>query len=279
MENHYTLITGASSGIGEGFARSLAAKGTPLILVARRLDRLEKLQDELQKSVSVKVIQADLNDVTSCETIFHQCQSEGWNVGGLINNAGLGVSKNIAETEPDRLSQMINVNLHSLTLLTRFFLPAMIVRGEGQVLNVASVAGFAPLSHFAVYAATKSYVISLSEALAMEVRRTKIKVSCLCPGPVAETEFFDHGEVQQHFSVTAQSVDQVVTAGLLALEHGNVICFPSLSYKISIVMARFFPRWWVRLCAAEAMERSLRDEYSTVRVPVETDSQFQKIPD
>lgn len=256
-ETLYTLITGASSGIGEGFARSLAKEGRPLILVARRVERLEKLRDELGKLVPVQVIPADLNEGTSSEDIFNHCQREGWKVGGLINNAGLGVTKPFVETGVDRLSRMIHVNLLSLTLLTRLFLPEMIERGEGYILNVASVAGFVPLSHFAVYAATKCYIVNLSEALSMELRNTRIKVSCLCPGPV-ETEFFDHTEAKKHFSITTQSVEHVVASALCALRRGKVICFPSLSYRIMIGLSAFFPRWVVRRCAAEGLERSLK---------------------
>lgn len=244
MPEKYTLITGASSGIGEGFARALAAEGTQLILVARRVERLEKLRDELGKWVKVQIIQMDLSRPESAVEIFEICQREGWQVGGLVNNAGLGFSKDLANLSADEMHRMLMVNVYSLTALTRLFVPGMIERGNGYVLNVASVAGFVPIAHFSLYAATKNFVVSLSEALAMELRDKGIRVCALCPGPVA-TEFFDHARMKPAKVPPIDTVENVVNCGMKALRKGRVIAFPALSQRLVMGLLGFVP-WVIR---------------------------------
>jgi len=257
MGEKYTLITGASSGIGEGFARAMAAGGTPLILVARRVERLEKLREELGKKVAVQILPMDLNRPEAAGEIFETCQREGWVVCGLVNNAGLGFSRDLNNLSAEEMHRMLMVNVYALTSFTRAFLPAMIERGGGYVLNVASVAGFVPIAHFSLYAATKNFVVSLSEALAMELRDKGVKVCVLCPGPVA-TEFFDHAHMKPGNFPPVDTVENVVDCGMKALRKGRVIAFPSLFHRLVMGVVGFFPWPFRRWCVALSYESILK---------------------
>jgi short-subunit dehydrogenase len=185
------LITGASAGIGREFACQLAARAGALVLVARRLDRLEELRDEFTKknpNLNVYCRAVDLSTPSEVEELCAWLERERIAIDFLINNAGLGDRGPFATTEPERLRQMLAVNIVALTALTRAFLPAMIEKKRGAILNVSSSAGFLPIRKMAVYAASKSYVTSFSESIRGEVRKQGIVVSALCPGPV-DTEF------------------------------------------------------------------------------------------
>ena len=183
-----TLITGASAGLGEEFARQLSARGQRLVLVARRKDRLEALAKELGNARAVAL---DLGKPDSTEQLMADLAKAGEHVGTLINNAGFGLIGRFAKRDPERLREMIDLNVRTLTDLCRAVVPGMIERGHGAILNVASTAAFQAGPGMAVYFATKAYVLSLSEALHEELKPHGVKVSCLCPGPT-KTEF---GEV------------------------------------------------------------------------------------
>src|SRR5262249_4340427 len=185
------LITGASAGIGREFARQLAGRARSLILVARRDERLFELADEVHQAhprVSVHIRKTDLADPAQLQELLAWLDCEQREIDLLINNAGLGDSGPFAKSDPARNNQMTLVNVTALTLVTRHFLPRMISRGHGGILNVSSSAGFLPIPGFAVYAATKAYVTSFSEALRAELLGTGVSVCALCPGPVV-TEF------------------------------------------------------------------------------------------
>src|ERR1700748_551735 len=185
------LITGASAGIGREFACQLAGRAGALVLVARRLDRLEELRDELTKkdpNLNVHCRAVDLSQPNEIEELCAWLERDGIAIDFLINNAGLGDRGIFVTGEPERLRQMLGVNVVALTMLTRALLPAMIEKKRGAILNVSSSAGFLPIRKMAVYAASKSYVTSLSDAIRGEVRKQGIAVTALCPGPV-DTEF------------------------------------------------------------------------------------------
>src|SRR2546429_5429342 len=185
------LITGASSGIGREFARQLAGRAQSLILVARSEDRLSEARDKLTRqhpSLTVHIRKTDLANHSAVEELNAWLEHEKIHVDLLINNAGLGDSGAFATSDPRRNEQMTLVNVVALTFLTRSLLPQMIARKRGAILNVSSSAGFLPIPGFAVYAATKAYVTSFSEALRAEVRGSGISVCALCAGPV-QTEF------------------------------------------------------------------------------------------
>src|SRR5438067_9193714 len=185
------LITGASAGIGREFARQLAGRAGSLVLVARRLNRLEELRDELTKkdpNLNVHCRAVDLSQSNEIEKLCAWLEREKIAVDFLINNAGLGDRGSLATADPQRVKEMLAVNIVALTTLTRALLPAMVQRKHGAILNVSSSAGFLPIRKLAVYAASKAYVTSFSEAIRGEVRKAGIVVTALCPGPVA-TEF------------------------------------------------------------------------------------------
>ena len=185
------LITGASAGIGREFARQLAGRAQSLILIARRDERLNELRDELNQqypNLAVSVRKTDLADLAHLNELLAWLDHERIDVDLLINDAGLGDSGAFARSHPVRNEQMILVNIVALTTLTRHLLPQMIAKRHGGILNVSSSAGFLPIPDFAVYAATKAYVTSFSEALRAELRGTGVSVCALCPGPV-HTEF------------------------------------------------------------------------------------------
>ena len=256
MRTGHILITGASSGIGEGFARAFAREKWQLILVARRRERLEKLVQELRQEVgrvSVQILVHDLNLPHAPLEIFDYCAQQGLQIDGLINNAGIGIQGDLVDMTPEQVESTLAVNVVSLTRLCHLFLPDMIRRKKGFILNIASTAGFQPIPHFAVYAATKSYVISLSEALYEEVKAHGVLVSCLCPGPV-HTEFQEKAGMSPRFFATAQSVDAVVRAGLHAIKHRQALAWTSCFQRLFTWMAELAPHDIRRCVAGKVIE-------------------------
>jgi short-subunit dehydrogenase len=243
------LITGASAGIGREFARQLAGRAGSLVLVARRLDRLEKLRDELTKkdpNLNIHCRAVDLSRANEIDELCAWLEREKIAVDFLINNAGLGDRGTFVTGDPRRDHEMLAVNVVALTVLTRALLPAMIQRKRGAILNVSSSAGFLPLGNLAVYAATKAYVSSFSEAIRTEVRRSAVIVTTLCPGPVA-TEF---SQVAQRSSGKQERpspgfihvpVGDVVRAGLEAIERDKPLVIPGLIMKIAMLLVRLTP--------------------------------------
>src|SRR5215470_7867421 len=248
------LITGASAGIGREFARQLAGRAKSLILVARREQRLDELCHELNQhypNVAVSVRRTDLADLARLHELLAWLDRGGIDVDLLINNAGLGDSGDFATSDRIRNEQMIVVNIVALTALSRHLLPRMIASGRGGILNVSSSAGFLPIPEFAVYAATKAYVTSFSEALRVELRRTGISVCALCPGPV-HTEFQDVAKRAGAQPDTGPEfvfvpVEQVVRDALAALEADRPLVVPGFPMKLGMFLVRITPMSILRL--------------------------------
>jgi uncharacterized protein len=243
------LITGASAGIGREFARQLAGRAGSLVLVARRLERLEELRDELTKkdpNLNVHVRAADLSQAGAVDELCAWLNQEGIAIDFLINNAGLGDRGSFATAEPERVREMVAVNIVALTTLTRALLPSMLEKKRGAILNVSSIAGFLPIRKFAVYAASKAYVTSFSEGLRAEVRKKGIVVTALCPGPVA-TEFSsvaqraDGKPEMGSPSFIHVPVEEVVRTGLNALERNKPLAIPGLVMKMAMLLVRVTP--------------------------------------
>jgi short-subunit dehydrogenase len=185
------LVTGASAGLGAEFSRQLAKEVDTLILVARRQDRLEKLQSELQRrhpKLRVELAVADLSVPDQMVQLLNWLAEKHLSVDLLVNNAGLGDYGLFEKTPWEKLDQMMMVNMVALSALSRYVLPEMIGRGRGAIINISSIASFIPIPTFSVYAATKAYVTSFTEGLALELKGTGVTVTAICPGPV-ETEF------------------------------------------------------------------------------------------
>lgn len=187
-----TLITGASSGIGEEFAHRYAAQKHDLVLVARTESKLQALAEKLraEHGITVTVIPCDLSEPDAAEQLWEETNRAGLEIDVLVNNAGFGTSGDVADESPERLEQEIRLNCLTLTGLTARYLPAMRERKNGTIINIASTAAFQPLPHMAVYGATKAFVLSFTEALWSETRKDGIRVLAVCPGPT-DTSFFE----------------------------------------------------------------------------------------
>ena len=254
------LITGGSAGLGREFARQMAGRARSLILVARREQRLNELRDELMlqnPNLSVHTHRTDLANPSELEELITWLEREKIDIDLLINNAGLGDRGPFATSDVIRNEQIMLVNMVALTSLTRRLLPGMIARKRGAILNVSSSAGFLPIPGFAVYAATKAYVTSFSEALRAELRGTGVSVCVLCPGPV-HTEFQEvakrpDGQPDSGPEFVHVSVEQVVRDSLAAVEADRPLVIPGLAMKLGMFLVRITPmpilRWAARFSA------------------------------
>src|SRR5713101_9113240 len=256
LEDCNALITGASAGIGREFACQLAGRARSMILIARRDERLVELADELhqtQPKLLIHVRKTDLADPVQLQELLAWLDGEQREVNLLINNAGLGDSGPFAESDPVRNNQMTLVNVTALTSLTRHLLPRMIAEGHGGILNVSSSAGFLPIPGSGVYAATKAYVTSFSEALRAELRRPGVSVCAVCPGPV-RTEFQEVASRPSREVKPGPGPDflqvpvaQVVHEALAALEADRPLVIPGFTMKLAMFLTRLMPMPAVRL--------------------------------
>ena len=256
------LITGASAGLGREFARQLAGRARSLILVARREQKLNELRDELKQqhpNLSVHTHKTDLANLTQLEELMAWLEREKIDVDLLINNAGLGDLGPFATSDPRHNEQMMLVNMVALTSLTRRLVPPMIARRCGAILNVSSSAGFLPIPGFAVYAATKAYVTSFSEALRAELRGIGVSVCALCPGPV-HTEFQEvakrpGGQLESGPEFVHVSVKQVAREALVALEADRPLVIPGFIMKLGMFLVRITPISILRLASRFSAKR------------------------
>lgn len=250
------LVTGASAGLGEEFAVQLTDLGAAhLVLTARRADRLAELKTCLVASnpaLRVDTIAADLADPAAVTRLLAELDKRGFSPDILINNAGLGDLGTFETSEPARIESMLAVNIVALTQITRWALPGMLAKKAGWICNVGSTAGMLPLPTFAVYAATKAYVNSFSEALRIELHGSGIQVLALCPGPVV-TEF---GQVASRENSKRKfappdflcvSKTAVVKQTLTALARGRGRLIPGLLVRLPMLLAESTPRWILRL--------------------------------
>ncbi|HEX8214051.1 MAG TPA: SDR family oxidoreductase [Allosphingosinicella sp.] len=242
-----TLVTGASAGLGAEFARQCARRGDELVLVARRRDRLDALAAEIG---GAHVLVADLQAPGAAARLMAEVESLGLSADILINNAGFGLTGMFAKLPLEGQLGMVDLNVRTLTELARLVLPGMIERRRGGILNVASTAAFQPGPGFAVYFATKAYVLSFSEALHQELKGTGISVCALCPGPT-RTEFGSvAGVTSKSFDRLSADPPSVVAAGLEGLERNKAVVVPGLTNKISAQSARLIPRAAMRRIVA-----------------------------
>lgn len=240
------LITGASAGIGLELARVFARNDYDLLLIARRRDALEAEAGRLEGKygISAKVLPADLSKLDAPATILDFASNENLDVEVLVNNAGIGLGGEFAETDIQRQLEVIQINVAALTQLTHLFLPPMIKRRAGRILNVASTAAFQPGPLMAVYYASKAYVLSFSQAIAEELRNTGITVTALCPGPT-KSEFAETariGETRLFHLGGAASAAGVAEFGYEALMSGKRVAIPGVGNKLVAQANRFAPR-------------------------------------
>ena len=246
------LITGASAGLGAEFVRQLGPRAACLILVARRRERLETLAAEIARAgLEVRCFVADLGDPPARNQFLAELAAMPLKISLLINNAGCGDHGLFEESEWGRVQAMLAVNIDALTRVTHALLPQLVARGSGAILNVSSIASLLPLPQMAVYAASKAYVTSFSEALRAELRGSGVSVTAVCPGPV-DTEFFGIAErpdstnpvpAPAFFKVPAA---KVVRAALRAVERDRARVIPGWFVRIVLTMASSMPMFVLR---------------------------------
>lgn len=249
-ESATALVTGASAGIGEAIARELASRGHGVTLVARREERLRALAGELSggHGVRAEAIAADLGDEAARERLVAQVQGLGLEVEILVNNAGFGTAETVFDLDRERLMAMVRLNCEALLDLQARYLPAMITRGRGAVINIASTAAFQPIPGTATYAATKAFVLSLSEAVHEELKGTGVTLTAVCPGPV-RTEFMQVAGIaaaeEQLPGVFWMSSEAVAKAAVEATESGKRAVVPGLVNRATALTGQHSPRMLV----------------------------------
>lgn len=245
-DNSWVLITGASSGFGEEFARQYAAQGHPLVLVARRLDRLEILAEALRQRYRIDVVveRVDLSDVAAVIQLHQRLRERGIAIDILINNAGHGLQGTLLDRPLDASLSMVNLDVASLTAVTHIFAQDMRTRGRGKILLVASLLAYLGVENFAVYAAAKAYVLRLGEALHRELKREGITVTTLCPG-ISDTGFATAAEqkITPALKLVMMQAVPVVRAGISALQAGRISVVPGVANKAIAMFVWATPRW------------------------------------
>lgn len=249
-----TLITGASSGIGEAFARKLASLGRNVLLVARSEDKLISLCNELGRTNSVRAqyFPLDLSQPEAPAQLFEETEKRALSVDLLINNAGFGAMDDFMAVALERQLNMIDLNVKALIELTHRFLGPMRERKQGAIINVASTAGFQPVPYMAIYAATKSFVLNFSEALWEENRRFGVHVMALCPG-VTETNFFEASQMERPPMRVAQTPEDVVEAALRGLARKKSLVISGWTNFLMVESERLVPRSLITRVAGRAL--------------------------
>ncbi|MBE6894280.1 MAG: SDR family oxidoreductase [Ruminococcaceae bacterium] len=240
------LITGASSGFGAQFAKLFAKDGYNLVLVARSTDKLNAIKHSLEGEygVDVTVITKDLSAQGAAEEIYAFTQQKNINIDVLVNNAGFGILGDFAPSSLAKQQQMLNLNIITLTKLCHLYLPYMLAQKKGHILNVASIAGFAPGPGMATYYASKAYVLNFSDALATELKGSGVTVTALCPGPV-NTGFADAAGFKKSLLFSGKEdgkAAQVSRYGYSAMKKGKAIALPDIMCKLGAFAVRLAPR-------------------------------------
>lgn len=254
------LVTGASEGIGRELAEVMAGDGWNLIILARRENLLNELATEItsRHSVDVKILPSDLSRSEAPREIYEKTLEWGIAVDALVNNAGFGITKAFQDSDYQRVVDMLQVNITSLTQLTHLFLPDMVRRGRGWILNVSSLAAYLPMPNFAAYAASKAYVLNFSEALTREVEGSGVKVSCLCPGPTATGFGRVAGQRQpSRREIASTSAEVVAGLGYKGMISGKRIIIPGWMNRLMPFVLRFAPRSLVLDVASRIMEKRM----------------------
>ncbi|MED4141248.1 SDR family oxidoreductase [Priestia megaterium] len=248
MSQHYALITGAWGGIGKELAYQFAKDEHPVILVARSADKLAAIGENLKSTYNIEVITIvkDLSREEEIQSLYEELKNKKMHVDYLVNNAGFGLYGKFIETALDEELNMIDLNIRALTHLTKLFLPDMVKRNRGKILNIASVAAFMPGPLMTVYYATKAYVLSFTEALENELRGINVTVSALCPGPT-KTGFSDRAQLSNSklFQSGAMDVETVTKVGYKKFMKGQTVIVPGVQFRLATFIPRFVPRKWL----------------------------------
>jgi short-subunit dehydrogenase len=252
----WVLVTGASSGLGAEFARQLAARRAHLILTARSGDKLAALAQELAQAhaVETEVVALDLGAPGGAERLCAEVDRRGHAVAHLVSNAGFGAAGPFLDQEAARQAEMVRLNCEALTTLSHHFVRPMVAQGQGGVIHVASVASFQSAPYMAVYAATKAFVLSFSEGLAEELRKSGVRVMALCPGPVPTGFQAAAGaDIAPSQRRSVLSAAETVRRGLRAYEQGKTVYIPGGLNRTGAVVSQLLPRAVVRRTVAKMM--------------------------
>ena len=267
-QDRWAVVTGASSGLGRGLAARLADRGMSLVLTGRNEARLDEAAHQIRRAaprVKVETVAADLSTRSGVSALLDHVGDRPIEV--LVNNAGFGSYGPFAEADPDREADEVAVDVSAVITLARAFLPGMLARGSGGILNVASTIAFQPAPYQAVYGASKAFVLSFSQALWAEARAAGVAVTALCPGPT-RTGFVDAlGADVGHTAIYRRLADPepVIEAGLRALDKGRAVVIPGVRNKVVAASGRFMPREWLTRVSA----RLLRPVSTASRPPIE----------
>ncbi len=248
--NKTVLITGASGGIGKELAIIYATNSYNLILIARSKNKLDDLKQELEKTYKVEItnISLDLSNQDSAEELFGIVKEKKLQVNILINNAGFGLNGEFTEININSQVEMINLNILTLTKLSNIFAKEMLQQNSGNIVNIASTAAFQPISNFAIYAATKAYVLSFSEAIAIELKNKNINVTAICPG-ATKSNFMDNAGVKKIRFLSIANSKQVAAFIFKSVNNKQMIAIHGFLNKLIIFLLRFAPRSLVRKIA------------------------------
>jgi len=243
------LITGSSEGIGRSFAEIYAKNGHDLVLVARNKIKLEEFAQELKEkyAVAVEVFAADLIPVDAAKKLFEAITEREIKIDILVNNAGMMQVEKLSESDPQKLNNLLQLNIQSLVNMTQQFINPMISRAQGKVVNVGSIASFMPTPNFAAYGASKAFVLSFSEGIAEELRGTGVSVTCVCPG-MTETKMLSHAEGIEKFIPKFLKADpmELAAQAYKASMKGDVVFLDKIANKLLVQWATHYPRWLVR---------------------------------
>lgn len=252
IRNPFAVITGASQGIGAEYARALAVRKYDLLLVSRNARRLDQLAKDLQQQyeVSVRTESLDLSDSDAAQRLYAVTQQQRSEVDLLVNNAGFGFYGAFINMPQPEIRDMLQLHIVTIVESIRLFLPDMVKRGSGAIINIASIAGMLPLPYMAEYAATKAFLISFSEALATEVRSSGIQIQACCPGQT-ETEFHKTAGFQPESPFRTQSAQEVVLASLKALNRRTPVVTIGWQGKMAALCACWLPHFLLLRAAAQ----------------------------
>ncbi len=253
----YTLITGATGGLGKSFSSLYAEKGHNLLLVGRNRDKLNQLKTSISNEFNVKVdyIEADLSKESDFEKVYDYVKEKGYFINNLINNAGFGDRRDFKDMDVSLQLKMINVNCSALTYFTRVFLTDMLLKNEGHIINVCSIAGFVPGPYMCTYHATKSYVLNLTESIAHEIRKTKVKILALCPGPFI-SGFVEKAKNDYTFEkIKPVPAEKVALFAYKQSIKGKRVAVYGFKNKLTVFVPRFFSRKFVASASAKTLKK------------------------
>lgn len=262
FRGHWALVTGASSGLGAEFARQLAHLGTNLIITARSTDKLARFAEDLARvnAVSTHAIAADLSEPSGIDQLLRSVDELGVPIAHVVNNAGFGSVGPFANSDPERERRMVRLNTEAVVAVARHFLPGLVARRTGGIVNVASTSAYQPTPFMATYGATKAFVLSFTAALAEETRRTGVRLLALCPGPVP-TGFQEAAGIHASsmMKLAAKEAPGVVEGAIEAYRAGRSVFVPGTLNTLQTSAVRVLPRGVVVRAARWAMHGLGRD--------------------